>query len=645
PLNAIIGMIAIGLGTDDVERKNYCLERANSASKHLLGVINESLDASKAGASAFEPVRGEIEVARMLIDVTGSAEARAEGKRQRFTVVVDRSVPEYIVGDETMISHAVSHLLSNAVRFTPEGGRVSLGVGMGRGDGGGPALTVEVKDTGIGISKDQQAEILRGGDPEGYGGAPASGLATVRRMVERMGGALTIESDLGKGAAFRFAVDVGVIERPMRKAMLADLDPGEVKVLVAGEEKETRDIASRVMASLGIQCAKSARGTEALEEARFLDARHNLAFVGRDLGDMTCVEFAVRLREMGRDVSVIMMAPMSEWGALPVGAEEAGIRRSVPVPFLPSVLVEALRTAVAESAGDGRGEDAPKAKKRQDFTGLTILIAEDLEVNREIASSILIETGVGMDFAVDGMMAVEMFSKDPGRYDAILMDISMPVMDGYAATRAIRALGTEKARRIPILAMTAKVSKEEIEGCLASGMNDHTGKPIDSGALIGMLGKHLLRPGEGPGLRNVYELEWGMAWDERLYTGNALIDMQRHGFFRKVSEIIGRCEEGESTEGIADTLEFLRNYTVRHFADEEALLLSCGYPDYAAHKRMHEDFGENVVGGLLKAYGEIGPTRELAARANLTVINWLASHIKDEDAKAGIYVRKAAHPK
>ena len=375
PLNAIIGMINIGMGTEDVEKKDYCFKRADSASKHLLGIINDILDMSKIEADKFELSETEFDFKQALKNITNMANVRAEEKQQNFIVDICNDVPVFIFGDELRLSQIITNLLTNAIKFTPEKGTVILKIAKIVEIESGVILRVEVSDTGIGISKEQQEKLFMSFSQadssisQKFGGT-GLGLAISKRMVELMGGRIWIESEFGKGAKFIFTIKV--------------------------------------------KKAAGSRGTNLFEK------------------------------------------------------ESAGI---------------------IDPASDHEQNKEPK--RRYDFQNFRLLIAEDVEINREIMTAILAESGVSIDYADNGKAVVSMFSNNPDRYNLILMDINMPEMDGYEATRQIRAIDLPKAKEVTIIAMTANVFREDIEKCLASGMNDHTGKPIDADSLLILLDKYL----------------------------------------------------------------------------------------------------------------------------------------------------------
>jgi len=374
PMNAIIGMIGIGLGSDEIDRKDYCFTRADSASKHLLRLINDILDMSKIEADKFELSYSVFDFRKVLDNMSNMATVRAEEKRQRFIVEIEQGVPTLMYSDELRLSQGIKNLLINAIKFTPENGTVKLSAAKVKESGDDIVLQIEVADTGIGISKEQQKSLFTSFSQvdssisRTFGGT-GLGLAISKRIVEMMGGRIWVESELGMGAKFAFTL-----------------------------------------------------------EAKKVEAKP---------------------------------------GAGPAGAKGQEDARSCLI-----------------------------CGRLCNFRGLTILVAEDIDINREILSAILDETGVSIVFAENGRQAVSLFSESPGEFDLVLMDINMPEMDGYEAARRIRAVeaagARDPAREVPIIAMTANVFKEDIDRCLEAGMNGHIGKPIEAEDMLRQLGGYLL---------------------------------------------------------------------------------------------------------------------------------------------------------
>ncbi|MCL2603999.1 MAG: ATP-binding protein [Defluviitaleaceae bacterium] len=355
PMNAIIGMTRIALKTASESKKKHCLETIQEASRHLLDVINNVLDMSKIEAKKFEIQSSSFYLNKMMRKAANILNFRVEEKRQKLIIHIDERLPAVAIGDEFRLRQVISNLISNAVKFTPDGGTITVSAHYIKDAEDLFVLQVDVEDTGIGISQEHMKRLfnafeqVEGGRTRKYGGS-GLGLTICKQLVEMMGGMIWVESEEGKGSKFSFAV------------------------------------------------------------------------------------------------------PLSETAGI---SEEDGYNK--------------IQT--------GR------------YEGLHILIAEDIEINRDIIASILQETGINVDFAENGQIAVLKFYSNPSKYSVIFMDIQMPEMDGYEATRVIR--DTHEGKAIPIIAMTANVFKEDIEACYAAGMDSHIGKPLDANVIFDKLSKYI----------------------------------------------------------------------------------------------------------------------------------------------------------
>ena len=648
PLNAIIGMINIGMDTDDVNKKNYCFERADSASKHLLGIINDILDMSKIEADKFELSCSEFEFEKMLIGITDVANVRVEAKSQNFIVDIGESVPAYIESDELRLSQVITNLLTNAIKFTPDKGVIILNIENVGESGQETTLKIEVSDTGIGISKEQQARLFKSfgqadsNIAKNFGGT-GLGLTISKRIVELMGGDIWVESELGKGAKFIFTVKVKRLGEKPQKSMLLNVRAEEIRILAVDDSIETRAYFQHLMKANKLYCEVASGGTEALEKIRAAsDKKFNLIFINWQMPDMDGIELTKKIKEIQKSNSVVLLVSASDWNAIQSEAASAGVKQHISKPLFPSMLIDAINFCMGTDSGEDSEATRKKiAKRRYDFYEYTLLIAEDIEINREIISAILEETQVSFDYADNGSVAVSMYKERPDKYDLILMDVNMPEMDGYDATRAIRALDADRAKTVPIIAMTANVFKEDIEKCLSSGMNDHTGKPIDADALFEMLHKYLTGSGASMKMKNVHELELGIAWDDNLLTGNAIVDMQHQKLFEKLDDLVRSCEVGAETENLRGTLDFLVETAVKHFTDEEALQLECGFPEYVMHKKLHAEI-QSAIGELTERFEQTGSSKQLSDDVNKIVIKWLVNHIQQEDKKISDHLRNSA---
>jgi signal transduction histidine kinase/CheY-like chemotaxis protein len=366
PINAIIGMTAICKAAKNIERKDYALGKIEDASAHLLGVINDVLDMSKIEANKLELSFVEYDFEKMLDKVITIVNFRVDERHQKLLVDIDRNIPRFLIGDDKHLSQVITNLLSNSVKFTPEGGEIRLDASLIGESNGIYELRVEVSDNGIGISPEQQKRLFsafrqaESGIDRKFGGT-GLGLAISKRIVEMMDGKIWIESELGKGSRFIFTIKTQ-----------------------KGEEKYT-----------------------------------------------------------------------------------------------------------GEQNGEAN-EQQPAAPRENEFANKRMLLAEDIEINREIIITLLEESGIIIDSAENGKIALEMIEAAPDKYDVILMDIQMPQMDGHEATKLIRELPALQNRKLPIIAMTANVFKEDIDACIASGMDDHLGKPLDIDEMFVKLRKYLL---------------------------------------------------------------------------------------------------------------------------------------------------------
>ena len=287
----------------------------------------------------------------------------------------------------------------------------------------------------------------------------------------------------------------------------------------------------------------------------------------------------------------------------------------------------AFTIQVKRSAGGLREEKAPDETIDQ-FKGHCILLAEDIEINREIVISLLEPTLLTVDCAENGREALEMFKAAPDKYELIFMDMQMPEMDGLEATRRIRALDVPSAKIVPIIAMTANAFREDILKCLEAGMNGHLGKPLDFEAVLGKLRTYLVTGVAG-----------GLVWDKKYELGNNQVDSQHKSLCDVVNNLIRQCEQGNTTEAVQETLTFLADYTTYHFNSEEALQIKIGYPGYKEHKKVHEAFKATVV-KLIENVRQYGTSENLANDIREVVLKWLINHIQNEDMKIISYMHR-----
>ena len=508
PMNAIIGMTAIAQSSKDPERKEYCLSKINEASVHLLGVINDILDMSKIEAGKFELSYTEFNFEKMLQRITNVMNFKFEEKQQNFIVRVSRDVPESIIADEQRLAQVLTNLLSNAGKFTPEAGSITLSVKKIPNDTSPDhkfcTLHFEVTDTGIGISSEQQKRLFSvfeqadGSIARKYGGT-GLGLSISKSLVELMGGEIWVESEIEKGATFAFEITVAEGNSPIDQEFKPLVNWEKIRILAVDDSPEVLEYFKDFTESMGMSCSIASDGIEAYNLLKMTGdgtgggQPFDLVFADWRMPQMNGIELTQKIKnQFGKNVVVIMISA-AEWDAIAEDAQKAGVDGFIPKPLFPSQIVDCISSHLDLQKFI---KEKPVAEHRGDhiFEGFTLLLVEDVEINREIVLTLLEDTGAVIDCAENGIEALAKFKKAPSKYHLILMDIHMPEMDGFEATRQIRALKAKEAKTIPIVAMTANVFREDIEKCLAVGMNDHLGKPIDIEELLKKLKKHLFEP-------------------------------------------------------------------------------------------------------------------------------------------------------
>lgn len=494
PMNAIIGMTNIAKTTEDPVKKEYCLDKIGSASKHLLGLINDILDMSKIEANKFELSYDEFDFEKMLINITDVINFNLEAKNQTFIINLDKNIPSSIIGDELRLVQVITNLLTNAVKFTPEGGTIQLNIKLLSHCDRESTIQIEVIDTGIGISEEQQSRLFTSfeqadsGITRKYGGT-GLGLAISKRIVELMGGKIWIESELNKGSKFIFTIKVEEGSLRSRPKLMANKD--EIRILIVDDSPEIRSYFLHVMAALELSCDVAKSGSEALSMTENSKGKkpYSIFFIDWQMPEMNGIELARKIKEITDHNGIIIMISAAEWSDIEQEALAVGVNSFVSKPLLPSTLINRINECLGYK--DALVLRNQPTRKNYNFKNHTLLIAEDVDVNREIIAAVLENTGVCIDFAEDGLEAVALFSKNPNKYSLILMDIHMPKMDGYDATRKIRSLNCPEAHSVPIIAMTANVFREDIENCIEAGMNEHIGKPIDTQMLFKKLAYYL----------------------------------------------------------------------------------------------------------------------------------------------------------
>ncbi|MCL2099015.1 MAG: response regulator [Oscillospiraceae bacterium] len=498
PMNAIIGMTAIGKSASDIERKNYSFIKIEDASNHLLGVINDILDMSKIEAGKFDISPEEFNFEKMLQRVMTVVNYKIIEKKQKFKIYVDRDIPEFLIGDDQRLTQVITNLVGNAVKFTPEEGSIRIGTYFLGEKDGICSLKITVTDNGIGISPEQQNRLFKAfqqaesSTSRKFGGT-GLGLIISKNIVEMMGGRMWVESELGKGAVFAFTVQLKQGETKEQALMGYNINWSGVNILLVDDDTDTAAFFKKITGEFGAACDTVSTGEEALGLVRE-KGRYDVYFIGGQLSDMSGVALVKAINEIdfaGPESAFAMFFDISSFEKFEHDAVTAGVDAFVSKPFFPSQIINTTNDILGLSKNKAEKTAPETEKTKLTFKGRRILLAEDVEINREIVLALLEPALLEIDCAENGAEAVRMFSLSPEKYDMILMDIQMPEMDGFEAARTIRALKTEKAGNIPIVAMTANVFKEDIEECFKAGMNDHIGKPLDFNAVLHILEQYL----------------------------------------------------------------------------------------------------------------------------------------------------------
>jgi signal transduction histidine kinase/DNA-binding response OmpR family regulator len=489
PLNAITGMTAIGKKAKESERKDYAFSKIQDASTHLLGVINDVLDMSKIEANMLELSPIEFNFEKMLQKIVAVLNFRIDEKGQKFTVRIDGAIPKTLIADDQRLSQVVTNLLSNAIKFTPEDGAITLDARYIGESNGVCTIQISVSDTGIGISAEQQKHLFHSfqqaesSTTRKYGGT-GLGLAICKSIVEMMGGKIWIESEIGKGSTFIFTAEA---ERGATKEKQGLLSPNvnwnNVRIMAVDDDPDTLTYFSDITKAMGVSCDTALSGEEALRLVN-QNGDYHIYFVDWKMPSMDGIQLARELKARASEPSVVIMNSAADWSAIEDEAKSVGVDKFLTKPLFPSTVADIINECI------GAGKPQPEEQQADItgiFTGRRILLVEDVEINREILIALLEPTQLQIDSAENGAQAVQMFGAAPDRYDLIFMDIQMPEMDGYEATKRIRAHETPRAKSIPIIAMTANVFKEDIERCVEAGMNSHIGKPVDIAEVLGKL--------------------------------------------------------------------------------------------------------------------------------------------------------------
>ena len=497
PMNAIIGFTTLALSNiDDTERVKDYLGKTLASSNHLLSLINDVLDMSRIESGKIHLEEVEVNLSDVLHDLKTIVSGQIYAKQLELYMDVMDVTDEDVYCDKTRLNQILLNLLSNAIKFTPAGGTVSVRVRQlaGKVHGCGQ-YEFRIKDNGIGMSQEFAQKIFEPFERERTSTVSriqgtGLGMAITKNIVDMMGGTIEVQTAQGKGTEFTVCVPMRAQteQRPVEK--ITELEG--LKALVVDDDFNTCDSVTKMLVKVGMRAEWTLSGKEAVLRARqsieMSDVYHAYIIDWR-LPDMNGIEVTRQIRSLHDDTPIIILTAY-DWSDIEVEAKAAGVTAFCAKPMFMSDLRETLMSALGQKPADAVQGLLPE--KNADFKGKHILLVEDNELNREIAQEILREYGFLVDSAENGAVAVEKVSTAaPGSYDLVLMDVQMPIMDGYTATRKIRALDDPARAKLPILAMTANAFDEDRRNALESGMNGFLSKPIVIDDLVQELRKIL----------------------------------------------------------------------------------------------------------------------------------------------------------
>ena len=497
PMNAIIGMTTIAAqAIGDDEQVEDCIAKIGISSRFLLSLINDILDMSRIESGKMLLKNEKIPMAEFINGLNSICYAQAAAKQVEYECIVDPVMDDYYIGDAMKLQQVLLNILSNAIKFTSEGGKVTFSAAQRQRTKNSAALRFIINDTGVGMNEEFLPHIFEPFSQESTGttavyGGTGLGLAISKNIVDMMDGNIKVRSIKGVGTEFAVDVKLGISEEEKLRhnQKKPTYNFSHLKTLVVDDDVAVCESAIVTLREMGVVAEWVDSGRKAIEQVRTLwgaGKYYDMILIDWKMPDMDGIETARRIRAIvGPEVTIIIMTAY-DWVAIEHEAKLAGVNLLMSKPMFKSSLVSAFTRAMGE-----KEEQKQQAEVSDfDFAGKRVLLAEDNAINTEVALLLLESKGFAVETAENGLRAMELFSKsEPGYYNAILMDIRMPVMDGLEATKRIRTLGKADSRSIPIVAMTANAFDEDTKKSMESGMDGHLSKPIQVGLMMELLGK------------------------------------------------------------------------------------------------------------------------------------------------------------
>jgi len=500
PMNAIVGMTAIATANlDNRDSVQNCLRKITLSSKHLLGLINDILDMSKIESGKMTLNTDQVCLREIMDSIVSIAQPQLKAKQQEFNIFINNILTENVCCDSVRLNQVLINLLGNAVKFTPEKGTIQVSMYQEASPKGDSHIRthIVVKDTGIGMSDEYQTKIFESFTREDNSQVRKTegsglGMAITKYIVDAMEGTITVNSAPGKGSEFHVTLD-------LEKATVTETEMILPKwnMLVVDDNEQLCESAVSSLKEIGLNadwCLDAETALTMVEEHHTRRDDYQIILLDWKLPGMNGISATREIRRRyGNDIPILLISAY-DWSEIEDEARAAGVSGFLAKPLFKSTLFYGLKpyiTSPTDSADRKIPENVP-GTKNINLTGKHVLLAEDNDINWEIAKELLSSLGLELDWAENGQICVEKFRESSeGQYDIILMDIRMPVMNGYEATQAIRALDRPDAKNIPIIAMTADAFSEDIRKCLEYGMNAHIAKPIDMQEVTRQLEKYL----------------------------------------------------------------------------------------------------------------------------------------------------------
>jgi signal transduction histidine kinase/DNA-binding response OmpR family regulator len=490
PMNAIIGMSHLTLRTELNPRQRDYVRKIQMSGQHLLGIINDILDFSKIEAGKLSVENIDFDLEKVLENVSNLISEKASAKGLELIFDIEASVSTQLKGDPLRLGQILINFCNNAVKFT-ETGEIVVRARVQEKNEEGQLVCFSVSDTGIGLTQEQMGRLFQAFEQADASttrqhGGTGLGLAISKRLAQLMGGDVGVTSEVGKGSTFWFTARLGKGTLSARRTSRPELRGR--RVLIIDDNPQARAVLSSMLTSLTFVVHEAPSGLEGIEmvrQAAEIGEPYEIAFVDWQMPGLDGIETGKRIRALPNLVVRPHLVMVTAYGREEVlkQAEENAFANILIKPVTPSILFDSAIAVLGADQGKVQDAHAGPTPELSRLRGARVLLVEDNELNREVALGLLSDANLSIDVAENGQVAVEMTATD--KYDLVLMDMQMPVMDGIAATRAIRS--NANLRSLPIIAMTANVMAHDIEQCVDAGMNDHVAKPVDPDALFAAL--------------------------------------------------------------------------------------------------------------------------------------------------------------